>query len=114
MWCAISRSAAVVALESINGVGRRGRTKVGLKTVAVDDINRAVEQTGYVVFQSSVVKDSDAGHRIKFDHDIDITVGPVVAARMRAEQGRVTDAARARPSHFPAAWQGSPDCSSLL
>ena len=81
----MSRSAAVAALESINGVGRCSRPDIGLKTVSVDNIDRATEQTGYVVLQSGVVKDGYVGRRIKFHHDVDITVGPVVATRARTE-----------------------------
>src|SRR6266851_2153173 len=92
----MSRSAAVAALESIDGVGRGGGADVRLETVTVYNVNGAVEQTGNVVFQSGVVENGDVRRRIKFKHDIDVAVGPVVAARTRAKQGRVTDATGAQ------------------
>src|SRR5437870_3279498 len=96
MLCAMSRRAAVAALESIDGVGRGGRTNVRLKPFTVDNINRAVEQTGNVIFEAGVVKDSDPGCRVKFNHDVNVAVGPVIAACTRAEQGSVTDTPRAQ------------------
>jgi hypothetical protein len=52
--------------------------------------------------------------RIKFDHDVDVDVGPVVAARTGAEQRCVTHATRAQSRFvFPAAGQGFPDRSRL-
>jgi hypothetical protein len=76
----MSRRAAAAGFESIDGVGRGGRTNVRLKPLTVDNINRAVEQTGDVIFESGVIKDSDAGRRIKFNHDVDVAVGPVIVA----------------------------------
>src|SRR5216684_3718193 len=92
----MSRSAAVAALESIDGVGRGGGADVRLETVTVYNVNGAVEQTGNVVFQTGVVENGDVRRRIKFKHDVDVAVGPVVAPRPRAEQGRVTDATGAQ------------------
>src|SRR5882672_803194 len=92
----MSRSAAIAALESINRVGRGGGADVRLKTITVHNIDRTVEQAGYVVFQPGVVENGDVRRRIKFNHDVDVAVGPVVAARTRAEQGRVTDATGAQ------------------
>src|ERR1700759_5329525 len=92
----MSRRAALAASEGINGVGRRSRANVGLQPVAVDNINRAVEQTGDVVFYPGVVEDGYLGRWIKFNHDVDVAVGPVVAPRTRTEQRRMTDAPRAQ------------------
>jgi hypothetical protein len=50
MWCAMSRSAAIAVSERINRVGCPGGADVRLQPVAADDIDRAVEQTGNVVF----------------------------------------------------------------
>ena len=72
---------SVAALERINGVGCRGRTDVRLLAVSVDNIDRTIELTGYVVRQSGMVKDGYVGRRIKFDYDVDITIGSVVATR---------------------------------
>ncbi len=68
-----------------NGVCRRGGTDVGVKAISVYNVNRTIEQTGDVVFQSGVVENGDVSRSIKLDHDVDITVGPIVpAARFRA------------------------------
>ena len=74
-------------LESIKGVARRGRTDVRLEPVAVDDIDRAFEQSGNIVFQSGIVKDGDLGRRIKFKYDVDITLWTLV--NPRAQRGPV-------------------------
>ena len=83
--CAMSRSAAVAALESIDGVGRGGGANVRLQPLPTDNIDRAVEQAGNVIFQAGVVKNGDVGRRIEFHHDIDVAVGSVVAARAGTE-----------------------------
>jgi hypothetical protein len=82
--------------EGINGVGRGGGANVRLKPGAVDNIDRAVEQARYVLFQSGVIEDRDVCGRIKFEHDVDVAVGPVVAARTGAEQRCLTDATGAQ------------------
>lgn len=60
-------------------------TDIRLEAVSVYNVNRAVEQTGYVFFQSDIVKERNVGGRIKFNHDVDVTVGPVITARVRTE-----------------------------
>src|SRR5271165_3830367 len=92
----MSRSAPLAASEGINGIGRGSGANVRLKPGAVDNIDRAVEQAGDVLFRSGVIEDGDVCGRIKFDHDVDVAVGPVVAARTGAEQRCVTDATRAQ------------------
>ena len=69
---------------------------VRLKPVTVDNINRAVEQTGYVIFEAGVINNSDVGRRININHDVDVAIGPVIAACTRAEQGSVIDTPRAQ------------------
>src|SRR5271169_245801 len=86
----------VAGSESIDGIGRRGRPDVGLEALATNDIDRAVEEFCNVILERDVFIDADAGGGIDLDHDIDVTVGAVVAPRARAEQSRVTDAARAQ------------------
>src|SRR5207302_2896034 len=93
---AMSRSAAVAVSERINRVGYYGGANVRLQPRAADNIDRAVEQTGDVVFQTGVVEHRDMRHRIKFHHDIDVTVRAGVATCARTEQRGVTDAARAQ------------------
>lgn len=88
------RRAADVASECINCVGRGGGTNGGFESVTVNDIDRAVKQSGNVFFQPGIVEDGDVSHGIEFDHDVDIAVGPVVTPRARAEEGGVPDAPR--------------------
>src|SRR6266852_467077 len=109
----MSRSAAVAALESIDGVGRGGGADVRLETVTVYNVNGAVEQTGNVVFQSGVVENGDVRRRIKFKHDVDVDVAvwPVVAARASRTGPRDGRPGRARLARFPEAWRGFPDGS---
>ena len=110
----MARRAALAVSEGINGVGRGGGTNVGLKPGAVDNIARAVEQAGYLLFQSGVIEKGDVCGRIKFDHDVDVAVGPVVAARTGAEQRCATDATRAQSRFvFPQPGKGFPDRSCL-
>jgi len=61
----MSRRAALVVSEGTNGVGRGGGANVRLKPGAGDNIDRAVEQAGYVLFQSGVIEDGDVRGRIK-------------------------------------------------
>src|SRR6266446_3020816 len=106
----MSRRAAAAALESIDGVDFGARANIGLEPFAADYVDWAVKPAGDVVLQSGVVEDGDAGRGIKFNHDVDVAVGPIVAARTRTEQCHMTPAG---PSRFAAAWQELPQHSSL-
>jgi hypothetical protein len=90
----MSLKAVDAASEGTNGVGRGGGTNVRLKPAAADDINRTVEQSRDAILERDVfvdadqgrrsgtpIRDADQGGRIDFDHDLDVAVGPVVAAR---------------------------------
>src|SRR3954453_1061 len=90
----MSRSAASAGSERINRVGRDGGFDVRLEPVAAHDIDGAIEQRGDVILERDILVDADPGGGIDFDHDIDVAVGPVIAAGTRAEQGGVADAAR--------------------
>src|SRR5205085_10087101 len=52
----MSRSAAVAVSERINRIGYYGGANVRLQPRAADNIDRAVEQTGDVGFQTGVVE----------------------------------------------------------
>ncbi len=91
----VSAYAAAGALEGIDGVGRHGRTKIGFKSLAADDVHAAVEACCDVVFQSDIIEEADMGLRIDLDHDVDIAVRPIIASGPRAEQGDMRHAARA-------------------
>ena len=69
---------------------------MGLESLTVDHVDRAIEQTGDVILQPDVIEKSDVGFRIDIDHDVDIAVGPVLAACHGAEYGCMRDAARAQ------------------
>src|SRR6266849_7355148 len=90
----MSRRAAVAALESIDGVDFGARANIRLEPFAADYVDWAVKQAGDAVLQSGVVEDGDAGRGIKFNHDVDVAVGPIVAARTRTEQCHMTHPTR--------------------
>src|ERR1044071_1362113 len=92
----MSRSAASAGSERINRVGRDGRFDVRLEPVAAHDIDGTIEQRGDVTLERDILVDADPGRRIDFDHDVDVAVGPFVAAGTRAEQGGMGDAVRAQ------------------
>src|SRR3954468_22949103 len=92
----MSRSAASAESECINRVGRDGGFDVRLEPVAVHDIDGTIEQRRDVILERDILVDADPGRGIDFDHDIDIAVGPIVAAGPRAEQGGMADAAGAQ------------------
>src|SRR3954468_18644968 len=92
----MSRSAASAESECINRVGRDGGFDVRLEPVAVHDIDGTIEQPRDVILERDILVDADPGRRIDFDHNVDVAVGPVVAAGTRAEQGGMADAARAQ------------------
>src|SRR4051812_46269859 len=90
----MSRSAASARSERINRVGRDGGFDVRLEPLAAQDIDGTIEQRRDVILERNILVDADPGRGIDFDHDVDIAVGPVVAASLRAEQGGMADAAR--------------------
>src|SRR5437588_11413661 len=93
-WCRISSSAATVGLKGIDGVRRHGRPDMRLQSVAAYHVDGAIEQAGNIFFQTDVVEHSHARLGINLDHDIEVAIGPVLAASNRAEHGGMTDAAR--------------------
>src|SRR4051795_2839940 len=92
----MSRSAASAGSECINRVGRDGGFNVRLEPLAAHNIDGTIEQRRDVILERDILIDADPGGGIDFDHDVDVVVGPVVAARSGAEQGGMADAARAQ------------------
>ena len=74
----------------------RRHAQMGLQSIAIDHINRPIEQAGNVVFQPDIIEESDMSLGINIDDDVEITIRPTIAARNRAENGGVTDSARAQ------------------
>jgi hypothetical protein len=67
---------------------------MGLESVAAYHVDGAIEQAGNIFFQTDVIEHGHARLGINLDHDIEVAVGPVLAAYDRAEHGGMTDAAR--------------------
>ena len=67
--------------ERINGVSDGGGPDIGLQAVAPHHTDASIEQPGDVVLDSDVFIDSDPDSGIDLDHDIDIAVGALLAAR---------------------------------
>jgi hypothetical protein len=65
-----------------------------LEGVAVDHVDRPVEQPGDVLLDIHVLVDRPFGSGLEFDQDVDVAVRPILAARDRAEHGCAADAAR--------------------
>src|ERR1700687_3106971 len=91
----MSRSAASAGLEGIDRINRRGGTDIGLEAVAVHHVDGTIKQARDEILEASIVEHGEMRLRIDFDHDIDIAVGTVVAARHRAEYSCPAHAARA-------------------
>ena len=67
---------------------------MGLQGFTVHDVDAAGEKSGNIIFQTHIGVNILHGIRFDIDHDVDIAVGPIVAARDRAEQSGVGYAAR--------------------
>ena len=52
-----------------------------LQSIAIDHINRPIEQAGNVVLQPDVIEESDMSLGINIDDDVEIAIGPAIAAR---------------------------------
>src|SRR5437763_388244 len=96
MWCRMSRIAVSWRLEGIDGIGGRRRADVRLKPRAINHIDRMVKESRNDLLQSDVLEPRDAGFGLDIDHDVEIAVRPIIAARDRAEDGRMDDAAGAQ------------------
>jgi hypothetical protein len=67
-----------------------------LQSIAIDHINRAIEQTGNVVLKPDVIEESNMSLGINIDDDVEIAIQPAIATRNRAENSGVTDSTRAQ------------------
>src|SRR5437764_1271901 len=94
MWCRMSWSAATTELKGIDSVGRHGRADIGLQSLTAHHVHWSLEQARNVFFQADIIEHCHAHLGIKIDDNIEVTVGPVLATRRRAEHGGVVDAAR--------------------
>src|SRR5882724_1506646 len=92
----MSRSTPRSVSKGIDRIPRRRHAQMGLQSIAIDHIIRPIEQAGYVVFQIDIIEESDVSLGINIDDDVEIAIRPAIAARDRAENGRVTDSARAQ------------------
>jgi hypothetical protein len=95
----MSRSALSSASERIDHISGRWSAQIGLQSLAVNHINRSVEEASDVVLQANVIEERDMGLGIDIDHDIEIAVGPILATRHRAEHGGMRDRARSAFSY---------------
>src|SRR5271163_1900904 len=96
IWYRISRNAVSAALEGIDRVSRRRGVDVGFKTVAVHDIDRAVEQAGDVLLETRIVVHGKMRFGVDLNQYIDIALGAVIAACNRAKYRRPAHTARAQ------------------
>jgi hypothetical protein len=69
---------------------------VGFQVTMVDDVDRAREQVLKVLGDIDVFPQSDRRLRRNIDQNVNVAVGAMIVARMRAEQRRVRDATRAQ------------------
>src|SRR5437588_3277617 len=94
MLLPMSMSAARTALECIDGFGERCWPDIMFQSGAIDDIHRPLEEAGYIFFDACIVPEVWICLRIELHHDVDVAIRAIVAARGRAEQRGVRDAAR--------------------
>src|SRR5882672_11694254 len=92
----MSRSTPRSVSEGIDRIPRRRHAQMGLQSIAIDHINRPIEQAGNVVLQPYVIEESDMSLGINIDDDVEIAIRPAIAARNRAENGGVADSPRAQ------------------
>src|SRR5215831_5448977 len=88
--------------ESIDGIASRWWLQVGLESRPVDHIDWPLEQACNKLLQANVIVDGPFGAGLEFDQNVEVAVRAVVAARNRAEHGRVRDAASAQGAFMSA------------
>jgi hypothetical protein len=86
---------APLGSEGINRIPRNRRAQMGLQAITVNDANRSVKQPDNVILQFNEIENGDASLGIDIDHDVEIAVGSVCAARHRAKHGGMGNATRA-------------------
>src|ERR1700724_429721 len=92
MSCSVFEAAS----EGIDGVGRHGRTNMGLERVTADDVHRSPKESRDVFLQSHIVENGDASVRLDVDDDIEVAVRSVISARDRSEHAGMADTACAQ------------------
>jgi len=65
-----------------------------LQALAIDDIHRLLEEAGDIILEADIVEDGYVRLGVEFHQNIDVAVGPSLAARNRAEQSRMPYASR--------------------
>src|SRR6516165_6432689 len=78
----------------MNHIPRHWRAHVRLEGLPIDHVNRSIEQTGNVIFQSDVVEKRDMSLGIDINENVEIAVRSALAARDRPEYRGMRDAAR--------------------
>src|SRR5271166_3230451 len=73
--------AALSFSESIDSVACRGRAQMRLECRAVNDVDRSVEQSGYIFLEAHIVVNRALGPRLKLNQNIEVAVGAICAAR---------------------------------
>src|SRR5216683_2716880 len=92
----MSWSAPRSVSESVDGITRRRCPQVRLERGAVDHVDRAFKQTRDVFLEPDILKDRPLSPRLEFHQYVEIALRVGVAARDRAEHGRVCYAPRAQ------------------
>src|ERR1700730_8589028 len=92
----MSWSAPRSVSESIDGITRRRCPQVRLERGAVDHVDWPFEQTRDVLLEPDILIKRPLSSGLKLHQDVEIALRVVVAARDRAEHGRVCHAPRAQ------------------
>jgi hypothetical protein len=74
-------SAVSAGFEGRDRVRCRRGTDIGFQSLAAHDIHGGVKELRDIVFQSHIVEHANMRLGIDLDHDVNIAVGAVVAAR---------------------------------
>lgn len=82
-----------VTLEGIDRISRCCGAHIRFQAVTIHNIYGAIKQTGYVILESHILVHGHMRIRLNFNHDIDVAVRAIVAARTRAKQGSMSNAA---------------------
>src|SRR5262249_12709566 len=92
----MSWSAPRSVSESIDGITRRRCPQVRLERRAVDHVDLPFKQTRDVFLEADILIDRPFSPWLKLHQNVEIAFQVVVAARDRAEHGRVCHAPRAQ------------------
>src|SRR5258708_2428747 len=89
----MSQSAPRSFSESIHGIARCRCAQIGLERITIDYIDRGFEKTRHILLEADVVVDGPFGAGFELHQNVDIAVGPFLAACDGTEERR----ARATP-----------------